>query len=79
MMRYRTGVENAYVERLRRGVEAGDLPADTDVKRLGAYFATVFRGMAAQARDGKSKRQLAEIGHLAMAAWPENSRSRRAK
>lgn len=79
MMRYRMGVENAYVDRLRRGVEAGDLPSDTDIKRLGAYFATVFRGMAAQARDGRSKRQLAEIGHMAMSAWPEQPRSRRAK
>jgi hypothetical protein len=35
-----------------------------------AYYSAVARGLAVQARDGASREKLAQIGRLAMSAWP---------
>ena len=56
--------------RLQAGIESGELPAGTDAASLAAFFSTVFRGMAVQARDGASRERLVEIGRLAMRVWP---------
>ena len=66
----RQSSQKALADRLRRGITEGDLAADTDVDALAAYFGTVFRGMAVQARDGASRTELATIGAYAMRAWP---------
>jgi AcrR family transcriptional regulator len=66
--------EQALVGRLRKGVSDGDLPPETNVKELAAYFGAVLCGMAVQARDGASRKQLLAIGRLAMRAWPSTSR-----
>jgi hypothetical protein len=50
---------------------AGDVPPDTDAAAMAAFFSTVFRGMAVQARDGATRDQLLKIGALAMKVWPE--------
>lgn len=73
MARYRAVVDYAFAERLKRGIAAGDLPPDTDAKQLAGFFATLFRGMAIQARDGKSKGYLSAVGKMAMRAWPGSS------
>lgn len=70
MVRYRAAVDYAFAERLKRGIAAGDLPPDTDAKQLAGFFATLFRGMAVQARDGKSRNYLAAVGKMAMRVWP---------
>src|ERR1700692_1057543 len=62
--------EQALARRLRKGVSDGDLPPGTNVKELAAYFDTIFRGMAVQARDGASRKQLLAICQVAMRAWP---------
>src|SRR6266436_9921104 len=62
--------EEALARRLRKGVSDGDLPAETNIKELAAYFGTIFRGMAVQARDGASRKQLPATCRLAMRAWP---------
>jgi AcrR family transcriptional regulator len=62
--------EQALARRLRKGVSDGDLSPGTNVKELAAYFGTIFRGMAVQARDGASRKQLLAICRLAMRAWP---------
>jgi AcrR family transcriptional regulator len=62
--------EQALAKRLRKGVSDGDLPPGTNVKELAAYFGTIFRGMAVQARDGASRKQLLATCRLAMRAWP---------
>ncbi len=62
--------ERLLADRLRQGVAAGDLPPETDVRRLAAYFSAVFHGMAVQARDGASRESLVEVGMTAMGAWP---------
>jgi len=62
--------EQALARRLRKGVSDGDLPPGTNVKELAAYFGAIFRGMAVQARDGASRKQLLATCRLAMRAWP---------
>jgi AcrR family transcriptional regulator len=66
----RQASQKALADRLRRGIAEGDVPADTDVDALAAYFGTVFRGMAVQARDGASRTELSTIGAYAMRVWP---------
>jgi AcrR family transcriptional regulator len=65
--------ERVMSERLQLGIERGELPADTDAGALAAFFNTVLRGMAVQARDGASRDRLLQIGHLAMRSWPEQA------
>jgi AcrR family transcriptional regulator len=72
MISYRSMAEKMMAERLKQGVEQGQIPATTDVDMLARYFGTVFRGMAVQARDGKSRESLLEIGRMALNAWPAN-------
>jgi AcrR family transcriptional regulator len=67
---FRAVMEEALIARLSRGVAAGDLPTDTNVKAMGRFFSTVFRGMASQARDGKTTAELLAIGRMALKAWP---------
>jgi AcrR family transcriptional regulator len=73
MMAHRVLSEEALKERLQKGIADGDLPPRTDAAMLAAFFSTVFRGMAVQARDGASRERLCEIGQLAMQAWPVKS------
>jgi AcrR family transcriptional regulator len=70
MVSYRAMAEQLLAERLKKGIAQGQLPPDTDAKLLASFFGTVFRGMAVQARDGKSRKRLLEIGQMAMKAWP---------
>jgi AcrR family transcriptional regulator len=72
MVSYRAMAEQLLVKRLKQGIAQGQLPPDTDAKLLASYFGTVFRGMAVQARDGKSRKRLLEIGQMAMRAWPSS-------
>lgn len=66
----RTQAEGAMAERLQAGLAAGDLPAETDVATLSAYFDSLLRGMAVQARDGASTEKLMNIALTGMRAWP---------
>ena len=70
MAEHRAFSEGAMAERMRKGVADGDLPEDTDCDMLAAYYSAVVPGLAVQARDGASRDKLAEIGRLAMRAWP---------
>jgi AcrR family transcriptional regulator len=55
--------------RLERGVDAGELPPDTDVRALAAYYNTVLEGLSIQARDGASRGTMHAIIDCAMATW----------
>ncbi len=79
MVEHRAFSEGAMAERIRRGIAAADVPEDTDVDMLAAYFSAVARGLAVQARDGASREKLTEIGRLAMRAWPAGKAKRRSK
>jgi hypothetical protein len=70
MVKFRANFEQMLRDRLRRGVEAGDLAPNTDVTELASFFGTVFRGMAVQARDGKSTDHLLGLVRVAMRVWP---------
>ncbi|GGG43145.1 TetR family transcriptional regulator [Chelatococcus composti] len=56
--------------RIRRGIAAGELPAETDAAALARFLATVLQGLTVQARDGASRAELQAIGRLAMRCWP---------
>ncbi|MHC8319859.1 TetR/AcrR family transcriptional regulator [Pseudomonas sp. GB2N2] len=56
--------------RIQRGIEEGDVPANTDVKALSGYFNVLARGLAVQARDGANSAELLEIVQVAMQAFP---------
>ena len=66
--------EQAMAKRLRKGVSDGELPPETKVKEIAGYFSAVICGMAVQARDGASRKQLLAIARLAMRGWPSTSR-----
>ena len=70
MAEHRAFSESAMAARIRKGVADGDVPDGTDCEMLAAYYSAVARGLAVQARDGASREKLAQIGRLAMSAWP---------
>lgn len=79
MAEHRAFSEGAMAERIRKGVADGDVPKDADCDMLAAYYSAVARGLAVQARDGGSREKLAEIGRLAMRAWPSGKTDGRSK
>jgi AcrR family transcriptional regulator len=70
MVKHRGAAQSAMAARIRRGIDAGDVPKDTDVETLAAFYSTLSRGLAVQARDGASREQLQAIVELGMRAWP---------
>jgi AcrR family transcriptional regulator len=70
MMGYRCAAQSAMAARIQRGVDEGDVPKETDVEVLAAFYSTLSRGMAVQARDGASRERLQEIVEVGMRAWP---------
>ncbi|MFJ9039498.1 TetR/AcrR family transcriptional regulator [Streptomyces sp. NPDC102406] len=70
-LREQRGASLAAIEdRLRQGVDAGELPEHTDIAALARFVGAVFQGMSQQSRDGASKAELEGIADIAMAAWP---------
>jgi AcrR family transcriptional regulator len=70
MAEHRAGSEAAFAARIRKGIADGDVPKETDVDALAAYYSALARGLAVQARDGASREKLLEIGRIGMRAWP---------
>jgi AcrR family transcriptional regulator len=70
MVGYRCAAQSAMAARIQRGIDEGDVPKDTDAGALAAFFSTLSRGMAVQARDGASRERLQEIIEIGMRAWP---------
>lgn len=62
--------------RLTAGIDSGELPADTDLKGLAAFYTTVLHGMSIQARDGASRKTLQSVARQAMCAWDALTGSR---
>ena len=79
MVEHRAFSESAMADRIRKGIEAGDVAEGTDCTMLAAYYSAVARGLAVQARDGAAREKLAEIGRLAMRAWPAGERKKQTK
>jgi AcrR family transcriptional regulator len=76
MAEHRAFSESAMAARIRKGVANGEVPEDADCDMLAAYCSAVARGLAVQARDGASREKLAQIGRLAMSAWPAGKSGR---
>jgi AcrR family transcriptional regulator len=76
MVQHRAVSEAAFAARIRKGIATGDVPADTDVDVLAAYFSAIARGLAVQARDGASRDRLMEIAEVAMRVWPASEKQR---
>ena len=66
----RRRAQEAMADRLRRAIESGELPEDTDAEALARFYAAVSRGMAVFARDGASYEELQSVVDLSMRAWP---------
>ncbi|OEV05888.1 TetR/AcrR family transcriptional regulator [Streptomyces oceani] len=62
--------ENRFESRIRAGVAAGELPADTDARALAQFTGVVMHGMSQQARDGANHTELLAVADTAMRAWP---------
>lgn len=54
--------------RLRRGVTEGDVPAETDIDRLSAFYHGIMQAISFQARDGAGRKELEALLGPAMAA-----------
>ena len=67
--------DKALRQRLRRGIAEGDLPASTDVNRLVSFYTSLLDGLAIRARDGLSRKALADIVKGGIAAWDAVVRS----
>jgi AcrR family transcriptional regulator len=61
-------------KRVQQGVDAGELPADTDVAALTNFYSALIGGMSLQARDGASRKTLLTMVETAMRAWPESAK-----
>ncbi|MFF7447255.1 MULTISPECIES: TetR family transcriptional regulator [unclassified Streptomyces] len=70
-LRDRRNANIAAVEtRIRTGIAAGELPADTDAAALARHTGAMIQGMSQQARDGASRQELEALAEIAMAIWP---------
>jgi len=56
--------------RLQADVDAGLLPADTDVAELTRFYATVMRGIGISALTGASREELIGVAQMALKSWP---------
>lgn len=72
------GVANIQA-RIQRGVDEGELPAETDAAVLANFYATVYQGMSMQAKDGATRASLMLSVDMAMRAWPAGAESRKNK
>jgi len=65
--------------RIKQGIQEGDVPAGTDASALADFYATILTGMSLQARDGTSRKSLLATVAQAMAVFPAVVSSRRTK
>jgi len=63
---YRLASEAMIADRIRQGVEEGDMPASTEPDLLAKYVAVLIQGLAAQARDGATAGDLHSVAELAL-------------
>lgn len=66
----RSDIKAVIQARLQRGIDEGDVAANTDTGKLANFYSTIVNGMTIQARDGASTEDLLEIGKTAMEVWP---------
>lgn len=64
------GAHQAYVARLRRARDEGDLPPEADPVALARYLNVVAQGISLQAASGASREELLRVAELALSQWP---------
>jgi len=67
--RLRVASYGSISERIRRGIQNGDLPRGTDVEGLTAFVTALVNGVAVLARDGATRAALNRAVTHAMRAW----------
>ncbi len=70
----REDTRQMFVERLRRAIADGQIPADTDVPTLAGALNTLLEGLSLQARDGIFLSQLASMAALAVRLLPPRTK-----
>ncbi|MEN1832350.1 TetR/AcrR family transcriptional regulator [Pseudomonas lijiangensis] len=73
----RRDMEASFVSTIKEGVQAGELPPETDVSVLAGFLLATVQGLAALARDGADRQKLFEIVNLSMTVWPSTPDSGR--
>ena len=58
-------------QRIKRGLEEGDVPAGTDATALADFYSTILTGMSLQARDGATRKSLLATVEQAMSLFPK--------
>lgn len=66
----RQATKAMFAERLRRAINDGQIPADTDVPALSAALNTLLEGMSLQSRDGIFQSELKAIAAYALSMLP---------
>lgn len=69
----REAIRRRLQKRLDRGVQEGDLPADTRTGELASFFVAVMRGMSGCARDGGTADDVRAIAQAALAVLPSQA------
>ncbi|MEU6663106.1 TetR/AcrR family transcriptional regulator [Streptomyces sp. NPDC046821] len=69
LARMRGEIHTLIRERVRRGIEEGDVRRDADAEAIASFYGTVLNGLSIQSRDGASAAQLQHTVDGAMAAW----------
>jgi AcrR family transcriptional regulator len=65
------------MERIKRGIQEGDVPAGTDVGELADFYATIVSGLSQQAREGATRKSLIATVERAMSLFPSAPPPRR--
>lgn len=66
----RAAIEARLQQRIRFGLEAGDVAASVDPATLAGFYATLLQGLSVQARSGVPQARLLAIVETALTAWP---------
>jgi AcrR family transcriptional regulator len=61
-------------DRIKKGLQDGDVPAGTDAGALADFYSTILTGMSALARDGTTRKALMATVAQAMSLFPEAPR-----
>lgn len=74
IIKQRNGGEALLRKRLEQAKADGDLPAQMDPTELARYAVTVMYGMAIQAANGASRKDLDQIVNFTLKNWPTSAK-----
>lgn len=61
---------NHLKERIKRGIQEGDVPVGTDAEELADFYSAVLGGLSQQARDGATRKSLLSTVERALMLFP---------